>query len=165
MKEGVARVVAFFVLAFFCSACAIRHGSRTSPDLMQKIDRLMSESMALQGKPYRYQGRLPWPMDCSGYICYIYSQVGIHLPRTSNEIGRLVEPVRFPLPGDLVFFKGRNLNSNKIGHVGMIIANDENGIRMIHSSASRGIVVENPFDYDYYRKRFIKYGRIPDLYR
>ncbi|WP_285599269.1 NlpC/P60 family protein [Kineosporia sp. NBRC 101731] len=58
------------------------------------------------GVPYRYGGTTPMAWDCSGATGYIYSQVGIDLPRTANQ--QMLSSTRISrsqaVPGDLVFF-------------------------------------------------------------
>lgn len=45
------------------------------------IDKLINLGRTFLGKPYRYRGPSPWPMDCSGYVSYLYSKFDIKLPR------------------------------------------------------------------------------------
>ncbi|OHV65593.1 hypothetical protein BCD48_36480 [Pseudofrankia sp. BMG5.36] len=58
------------------------------------------------GKPYVYGAEGPYNFDCSGLIQYVYKQLGITLPRTTDQqfaattrISRGSEQ-----PGDLIFF-------------------------------------------------------------
>lgn len=63
------------------------------------------------GVPYRWGGTSPQTgFDCSGFVWYVYSQVGVYLPRTSRQQynylaskGRLVSEKNLK-PGDLVFY-------------------------------------------------------------
>ncbi|GAA3631539.1 hypothetical protein GCM10022223_57030 [Kineosporia mesophila] len=58
------------------------------------------------GVPYRYGGTTPMAWDCSGATGYIFSQVGIDLPRTANQqmLGSTRISRSQAVPGDLVFF-------------------------------------------------------------
>ncbi|OBR90724.1 gamma-DL-glutamyl hydrolase precursor [Clostridium ragsdalei P11] len=61
-----------------------------------------------QGVPYVRGGADPSGFDCSGLVQYVYSQLGISLPRTSEEqftVGTPVDKDNLQ-PGDLVFFEG-----------------------------------------------------------
>ena len=58
-----------------------------------------------EGLPYYYGGTSPSTgFDCSGFTQYVFSRVGISLPRTADEQRQAVTPVSNPQPGDLVFF-------------------------------------------------------------
>lgn len=67
------------------------------------------------GTPYRYGGTTPSGFDCSGFVQYVYAQVGISLPRTANEqinAGRRVSRSE-ARPGDIVsFVKGGRVYHN-----------------------------------------------------
>jgi cell wall-associated NlpC family hydrolase len=58
------------------------------------------------GVPYVYGGTSPSGFDCSGYVQYVFEQVGIHLPRTTDQQLSAVTQVSSSSarPGDLVFF-------------------------------------------------------------
>lgn len=73
-------------------------------------------ALAHLGKPYRWGANGPAAFDCSGLVCYVYAQLGVHLPRTTFSqagCGRSVSADRLT-PGDLVFFRGN-------AHVGIYI--------------------------------------------
>jgi cell wall-associated NlpC family hydrolase len=68
------------------------------------------------GVPYRYGGTSTSGWDCSGALQYIYAQVGVRLPRTSNDqmlSGRRVSRSEAQ-PGDLVAF----LSGGRTYHIG-----------------------------------------------
>ncbi|HVS84997.1 MAG TPA: NlpC/P60 family protein [Gaiellaceae bacterium] len=75
-------------------------------------------AMRYLGVPYKWGGSTPAGFDCSGFVMYVYAQVGVSLPHYTGAQWQLGVPVsRDQLePGDLVFFDG-------IGHVGLYIGN------------------------------------------
>ncbi len=68
----------------------------------------MSVAARYVGIPYRYGGTSPSGFDCSGYVQYVFKQVGVSLPRTSSAIaGSAVRISRAEAqPGDLVYMPG-----------------------------------------------------------
>jgi peptidoglycan DL-endopeptidase CwlO len=76
--------------------------------------------------PYVYGGTTPAGWDCSGMVQWIYKQLGISLPRTSEEQWAAVQHISESqlAPGDLVFaqFAGDNASP---GHVGIYVGNGQ----------------------------------------
>jgi cell wall-associated NlpC family hydrolase len=83
------------------------------------------------GTPYRWAGASPAGFDCSGFVMYVYSRIGIRLPHSSWMLWGVGKPVaRTDLrPGDIVFFNGRS-------HVGIYIGQG----RFIHSPHTGDVV-------------------------
>ena len=56
--------------------------------------------------------------DCSGYTRYVFSMIGVHLPRVSSgQYGSMIKISRSQaLPGDLVYFHSKN---GHVYHVGI----------------------------------------------
>jgi cell wall-associated NlpC family hydrolase len=77
-------------------------------------------AMRYLGVPYAWGGESPAGFDCSGFVAYVYSQVGVSLPHYTGAQWNMGVPVgRSDLqPGDLVFFDG-------LGHVGLYIGGNE----------------------------------------
>lgn len=139
----------------------IEHDTAPFPS---KIDRIIEFGKLLLGKPYRYKVSNLVQLDCSGFISYIFSEFEVQLPRISTSIGTYVEPIALGdiKKGDLLFFKGRNIKSNSISHVAMVIAVTNGHIKMMHS-CDRGVVIDELESLEYYKKRLIKGGRIAGL--
>jgi peptidoglycan DL-endopeptidase CwlO len=88
-------------------------------------------AMQYLGTPYVYGGESPSGFDCSGFVMYVFSRVGVSLPRTVSTQYAVGVPVsRSELQaGDLVFFNG-------LGHVGIYIG----GGSFIHSPHTGDVV-------------------------
>lgn len=83
------------------------------------------------GTPYVWGGASPSGFDCSGFVMYVYSQIGVSLPHSSYAQYGYGSPVsRGDLqPGDLVFFDG-------LGHVGLYVG----GGSFIHAPHTGDVV-------------------------
>jgi cell wall-associated NlpC family hydrolase len=108
------------------------------------------------GVRYRYGGSSPQHgFDCSGFVRYVYSQVGIRLPRTTegmSEIGFALRKTELK-PGDLVFFDTRH---KPFSHVGIYIGAQ----RFIHAPASGGAVQLVDMRERYWRLRYVGARRL-----
>ena len=71
-----------------------------------------------RGVPYVRGGTSPRGFDCSGYTQYVYSKLGISLPRVADAQANAAVPVRRSVakPGDLVFYHSGN---GYVYHVGI----------------------------------------------
>jgi cell wall-associated NlpC family hydrolase len=83
------------------------------------------------GTPYSWAGASPAGFDCSGFVMYVYSRIGIQLPHSSWMLWGVGKPVaRNDLrPGDIVFFSG-------LGHVGIYVGHGH----FIHSPYTGDVV-------------------------
>ena len=126
-----------------------------------KADAIISYAKTFLGVPYRYGGSTPSGFDCSGFINYIFGNFGFSLVRSSFGLADLGETIALSniQPGDLLFFKGSNINSSTVGHVALVVEVAPNTLKFIHS-ANGGVRIENFVTSKYYIQRFIKAKRL-----
>ncbi len=128
-----------------------------------KTDSIIDFAKTFIGTPYKYGSVAVSSFDCSGYISYVFTKFGLELPHCSSCMSSLGETISLDevQKGDLLFFKGRNSSSSKVGHVSLVVGVDEDSIMMIHAS-SRGVVVDDFNEMDYYQKRFVTAKRLSE---
>ena len=88
----------------------------------------VSEAAKFEGVPYVWGGTSPQGFDCSGLVQYVFNQLGVHLPRTSEEqatVGTPVASLADAQPGDLLFFAGSDGTAQSPGHVGIYVGNGQ----------------------------------------
>jgi peptidoglycan DL-endopeptidase CwlO len=88
-------------------------------------------AMRYLGTPYVWGGASPRGFDCSGFVMYVFAQIGVSLPHSSYAQAGMGTPVSISQlePGDLVFFSGAS-------HVGIYIG----GGQFIHSPHTGDVV-------------------------
>ena len=121
------------------------------PAASQRGERVAAIAQRYLGIPYRWGGESPTTgFDCSGFVQFVFSRVGVSLPRVVSaqyRSGRAV--ARSALrPGDIVFF-------NSLGHDGIYIG----GGRFVHSPSS-GDVVKISTLTGYYAERWVGARRV-----
>lgn len=124
-------------------------------------DGVISYAQSFSGKRYRRGGTGAKGFDCSGFTMIVFHKFGIKLPHTSAGQGLVGYEVnlRNARKGDLILFRGRNMRSRRIGHVGIIISGKGEPVQFIHSSSSEGVRTDKA-DSPYYKKRYVKTVRI-----
>jgi cell wall-associated NlpC family hydrolase len=104
------------------------------------------------GSPYKYAGGSPKTgFDCSGFTSFVLKEYGIQLSPASAEQakqGKLVD-LDHVKPGDLLFFK----DGTRIQHVALIVEHSKDGIICVHSTSSRGVIVENVSTSTYWKPK------------
>lgn len=109
-------------------------------------------AMRYLGIPYRWGGASPETgFDCSGFIMYVFAQVGVSLPHhAASQYGYGVPVPKDQLqPGDLVFFDG-------LGHNGIYIG----GGQFIHSPHTGDVVKISSLSDPWYAATWVGARRI-----
>lgn len=100
-------------------------------------EQLVKKAKEYVGVPYLYGGNSPSGFDCSGFLVYVFDQLGMDLPRTSADQyqqGTSVSKSNLQ-PGDLVFFK--NTYKPGISHAGIYVGDN----KFISSTSSSGVQI------------------------
>jgi peptidoglycan DL-endopeptidase CwlO len=108
-------------------------------------------AMQYLGTPYVWAGASPAGFDCSGFVMYVYAQVGVSLPHSSGaQYGYGVAVSQGELQaGDLVFFDG-------LGHVGIYVG----GGQFIHSPHTGDVVKISSLGESWYAATYVGARRI-----
>lgn len=105
------------------------------------------------GTPYRFGGTTPKGFDCSGFIYYVFKNIGKSVGRsTAAGYYSKAKKVSSPKAGDLVFFS--NTYKRGISHVGIYIGNG----KMVSASGKKVNIA--PIHSGYWKSHFTSYGRI-----
>lgn len=121
----------------------------------ESSERAAGFARKMVGKPYRYGGSSPAGFDCSGLVYYSYKQVGVSLPRSTDEQLRLSQPLRGARlrRGDLLFF---DQEGKKKSHVGIYLGDGQ----FVHAPSSGKTVRTDRLDSPYWKKHLSEARRI-----
>lgn len=138
----------------------VRKKTRKREKTNPKAEKLIASAMNFSGVRYKYGGTTKKGMDCSGLIYVAMQENDIVFPRVSYQMANEGKRIRISevKKGDLLFFKTRK-NSKRINHVGLVVETEDDEIKFIHSSSSRGVIVSSLRE-GYWNSAFIKATRI-----
>lgn len=157
------------LMVFFLITAISKAGSSTKSDIDDKVDdqfeqKLISFAKKLLGVKYKYGAASPsHGFDCSGFVHYVFKQYGVTLPRSSSAIGEAGKNISLSdaKAGDIILFTGTNPTKRIIGHVGIVMSNNNGeGLRFIHASSGRAYAVTETLLQGSYEKRFMKVIRV-----
>lgn len=133
----------------------------------EMVIKIIKTALQLYTVPYKWGGSsLEKGIDCSFFVKYVFSELGINLPRTSQEQYRVGKPVSKEelRCGDLVFFKksryrkvkGKIRKYEYINHVGIYLVNNE----FIHATRGSKKVTISSLEEPYFKKHFAGARRV-----
>ncbi len=130
-----------------------------------RADSLVALAKEQLGVPYKWATSSPGvSFDCSGFTAYVYGSFDITKCRSSKGYGSIGERVELKdaKPGDCLIFSGTTPGSTTIGHVGIVVQHNEEGLQFIHCSSSKkhyGVVITDYYNSGY-PKRFLQVRRL-----
>ena len=127
---------------------------------ISKADAIIESALDYTGTRYKYGGTTKKGMDCSGLLYVAFLQNDIALPRSSHlmaDEGKRIKPSQIQ-KGDLLFFKTQR-GKKKINHVGLVVDVEDDNVKFIHSTTSRGVIVSSLLE-GYWNYSFVKAARI-----
>lgn len=155
---------AMSLLAFvlqYCSTPSRTASSRpaaarnTKPDKEEALRQdIVSFAKKYTGKNYLAAGKSPSTgFDCSGFTSYVMGNFNIKLsPSAREQVKQGVQKsVQNAQPGDLVFF--RRQSGDPIFHVAMVVSNNGKSLNVIHSTTSRGVVIDDILASTYWKPK------------
>lgn len=144
MKKFMLSVLIVTILVSFNVGNAFASEKTTIPSAINEV----------LGTPYKWGGTTTKSFDCSGFIQYIFKQIGVQLPRTTKLQAKEGEKVakKDLRAGDLVFF---NTDGTGISHAGIVL---DDGL-LGHASASKGVRISELSE-DYYMERYVTARRV-----
>jgi len=108
------------------------------------------------GVPYKWAGVDATGFDCSGFTSFVMKEFKVTLSRRAEDQYNSSTKVKQKNAqrGDLVFFN----NGSGISHVGIIVSAKGEPLTMIHASSSKGVIITNIEDSEYWLKRLYAIG-------
>lgn len=114
--------------------------SENSSSTAQKV---INQARQFLGGKYSWGGSSPSSgFDCSGLIKYVFNSVGIDLPRTATQQGKVGQEINLQQaqPGDIIWFGSKNSPSGQ--HIGLISRIDNGQIYIIDAAGKKLGIVE-----------------------
>lgn len=147
------KLMIVFITLFFTCASQAR-------DVEPLRDSIVDYSQTLIGTNYVWGGSSPSGFDCSGFVHFVFKKFGIKVSRASAGYEDKGEEVLLEncSPADLILFTGTDHTKRKVGHLGIVINNEDGVVDFIHSSSSKkhfGVCITR-YNQSGYVKRFLR---------
>ncbi len=117
----------------------------------------------LIGTKYLYGSTDPKKgLDCSGFITCVFNHFKIKVPRSSVEFTDVGQEINYQAsqPGDIILFTGTDSTIRVVGHMGIVVSNENNKISFIHSTSGKQYGVTITELSPYYMTRFVRTTRV-----
>lgn len=113
---------------------------------------LVQYAQQFRGIGYVSAGKKPETgFDCSGFTSFVMQEFEIPISASARDQAKLGKevPIEKAKPGDLVFY--RRSPSEPIFHVSLVVENTGTQLWVVHSTSSRGVMVEDILASSYWR--------------
>lgn len=160
MKHKLIRYILSCTLLFFVNTLQAQEEITQVPEY-ESLDKMVDYAKTLERRPYRLGATGPYAFDCSGFTQFCFKKVGITLNRNSKqqaEQGKKIRKRKYLKTGDLVCFNGSKIG-DEVGHVGIVVNNNDGVFTFIHASSSIGITISSS-DTKYFDDRYLQGRRI-----
>jgi cell wall-associated NlpC family hydrolase len=151
--------LALFAATFFAACSAFKTATpksgEASTSAMQLRNKITDYAQRYVGSGYKYAGTSPSTgFDCSGFTSYVLKEFKVKVSPASSVQATEGRPIALErvLPGDLIFF---GESSKKISHVALVLKRSKDGIVCVHSTTSRGVIVENVSTSTYWKPKIL----------
>ena len=114
-----------------------------SENTSSTAQKVINQARQFLGGKYSWGGSSPNSgFDCSGLIKYVVNSVGIDLPRTATQQGKVGQEINLQQaqPGDIIWFGSKNSPSGQ--HIGLISRIDNGQIYIIDAAGKKLGIVE-----------------------
>lgn len=157
-------ILSLIVLFASCKSSSVVTRSSTEnkkENTDQIIDKIISSATENIGVRYKTGGTTKSGYDCSGLVYSTFGISDIKLPRSSYEQSKigieLGQNLKKAKKGDLIFFKTNK--RSQINHVGIVTEVEDDEIKFIHASTSKGVIISS-MSQTYYQNTFVQLNRI-----
>lgn len=169
-RSGILLLIFLCTLAWMNNRCspAINKQLTTSTNSKEKPaskadkgDAVAAYAETFVGSKYKYGGTSPKTgFDCSGLVYTVMDKFDVQMNRVSRDQatqGKVIKRSEAQA-GDLVFFS--RTSNGRIFHVAIIAEVNSNGIYIVHSSSSRGVVKDNLSTSSYWKPKIRSFRRV-----
>lgn len=125
----------------------------------EKRNAIVKMAKSLISSKYKYGGKGPRQFDCSGFTQFVFKKsINVNLAPSSKLQSKQGVSIKKKdaLPGDLIFFK----RSGKVNHVGLIYKVDKSSLWVIHSTSSKGVILEDLNKSAYWKNKISSIKRV-----
>ena len=157
LNVGKFALSSIFVLILMIS-CSVMYETDepevTKTDTANIRTEIVADAKTYVRTRYRYASTSPNKgFDCSGFSSFILNKFGLSVPRSTAHQAKLGRKIKLheAQEGDLIFFGKRK----RVSHVALVVKNDNGNITVVHSTNSKGVIVENINNSRYWKRRVL----------